>query len=234
MRIIDKQQDYYDYLQNTSDKLVFDRRGSYLLTKEMICERLNSNHVYTRSDYRFLLFQCGAYYWLLLAKITEYKDGSDPADYELELLAGWKNYDKPRELLKLDLISFHTQFWMWKGFASGELAYDKVKSNVEVLQKAIDNKSYSHEYTICQYVKGVECKNDLNRETRTAPLLKACGIGSLIDPVAMFCAVEEYFSMEKTASETTEAKGATNDDKIIMHGFDTKTSFRGKNQRDPE
>jgi hypothetical protein len=34
--------------------------------------------------------------------------------------------------------------------------------------------------------------------------------------------------MEKSKLETTEAKGTTNDDKIIMHGFDTKTSFRGK------
>ena len=32
--------------------------------------------------------------------------------------------------------------------------------------------------------------------------------------------------MEKTASETTEAKGTTDEDKVIMHGFDVKTSFR--------
>ena len=32
--------------------------------------------------------------------------------------------------------------------------------------------------------------------------------------------------MAKTASETTEAKGTTNEDKVVMHGFDVKTSFR--------
>ena len=42
----------------------------------------------------------------------------------------------------------------------------------------------------------------------------------------MFCAIEEYFSIEKSKMETTEPKGATNDDKIVMHGFDTKLSFR--------
>ena len=34
--------------------------------------------------------------------------------------------------------------------------------------------------------------------------------------------------MEKTASETTEAKGTTDEDKVIMHGFDAKWSFRKK------
>ena len=32
--------------------------------------------------------------------------------------------------------------------------------------------------------------------------------------------------MEKTASETTEAKGTTDKDRAIMHGFDVKISFR--------
>lgn len=58
------------------------------------------------------------------------------------------------------------------------------------------------------------------------PILKACGIAGLVDPVSLFCAIEEHFSMEKTASETTEAKGTTDKDRAIMHGFDVKTSFR--------
>lgn len=36
--------------------------------------------------------------------------------------------------------------------------------------------------------------------------------------------------MEKTASETTEAKGTTDEDKIAMHGFDVKKSFRKMNR----
>ena len=56
--------------------------------------------------------------------------------------------------------------------------------------------------------------------------IKACGIADLIDPVTVFCAIEEHFSMKKTISETTEARGTTDEDKAIMHGFDAKTSFR--------
>ena len=40
MRIIDKQHDFYDYLQDPTDRIVFDRRGSFLLTKELFCEGL--------------------------------------------------------------------------------------------------------------------------------------------------------------------------------------------------
>ena len=34
MKIIDNQYDYYDYLQSYTDPIVFDRRGSFLLTRE--------------------------------------------------------------------------------------------------------------------------------------------------------------------------------------------------------
>ena len=37
MRIIDKQHDFYDYLQDPTDRIVFDRRGSFLLTKKLFC-----------------------------------------------------------------------------------------------------------------------------------------------------------------------------------------------------
>ena len=66
------------------------------------------------------------------------------------------------------------------------------------------------------------------KRIETIPLLKACGIANLIDADTMYYAIDEYFSLMKTASETTTAEGTTNKDKIVNHGFDTKTSFRGK------
>ena len=41
MRIIDKLRDYYDYLQDPTDTLVFDRRNSYVVTKEDILRTLS-------------------------------------------------------------------------------------------------------------------------------------------------------------------------------------------------
>ena len=40
MKIIDKNKDYYDYLQQYDDTLVYDRRGSYPLTKFDVIDKL--------------------------------------------------------------------------------------------------------------------------------------------------------------------------------------------------
>ena len=39
---------------------------------------------------------------------------------------------------------------------------------------------------------------------------------------------EEYFALEKSSTERREPLGTTDIDKIESHGFDKKTSFRGK------
>lgn len=223
MRIIDKQQDFYDYLQEPTDRLVFDRRGSYLLTKGMICERMNSIRFFKDSVYRFFLLQCGASFWLFLAKICGRSDDGTPLNYELELLAEWKNYNKAGVLLKLDMVSFHDYYWFRSSYRSRDLEYDRIKARIKDMQNAVDQKDFTLECSLETFEK--------RKEPRSFPLLKACGIGSIVDPVTMFCAVEEYFSLKKTAGEMTEPLGVTNDDKIVMHGFDTKVSFRGKNNQ---
>ena len=63
---------------------------------------------------------------------------------------------------------------------------------------------------------------------RHIPLLKACGVANCIDAHDVYLALEEYFSLEKSASERREPIGTTDIDKIESHGFDKKVSFRGK------
>ena len=239
MRIIDKITDYYDYLQDSTDKLVFDRRGSFLLTREMFCERI----CFTRdwaSKYRLVLLQCGATFWLFLITITEwdterrptddplwYKEHR-PTDYTMELLATWKDYNKKRELLKLDLIKIYRSYrsyriWVWDD-------YEEIIARVSVLKNEIIHNNFDVETNIGSCIKVTSSKGGFVEEEQHIPILKACGVGNIIAPIEMFCAIEEYFSLEKTESERTEAIGTTNDDKIIMHGFDTKTSFRRKKQ----
>lgn len=221
MRIIDKQQDYYDYLQSPTDTLVFDRRGSFLLSKEQFCKDLDL--YLERSRYRFVLLQCGATYWLFLATIKD----KESYDYSLELLTSWKNYSKEIKLLQLDTVDIRGIFGLYD-YKIKDLDCDKIKSRVQDFKDAIDRNNFSVARNISSNVKYTDYKNSYKKEKSTLPLLKACGISSLIQPLDMFTAIEEYFSLMKSSSETTEAKGATNDDKIVMHGFDTKTSFRGK------
>lgn len=227
MRIIDKQRDFYDYLQDSTDTLVFDRRNSFLLTKEIVCNSLQNVRYYQKSGYRFLLLQCGAYYWLILVIIIE-KDGEGkPISYKLELLKTWQNYNKDIALLKLDVVSFRS-LYLIRGMWGQEFDYDDIKESADDLAEEINQGNVRIECSLNNYIKSTDYKATYKKETLELPLLKASGLGDIIEPMTIFCAIEEYFSMKKTASETTEAKGATNNDKIVMHGFDTRTSFRGK------
>ncbi len=239
MRIIDKITDYYDYLQDSTDKLVFDRRGSFLLTREILCVKIRFTRYYWESKYRFVLLQCGATFWLFLVTITAWdaehrpKDNilwykeHRPTDYTMELLATWKDYDKKRELLKLDLINVHRIYDM-RVRKTREFDHEKILARVSYIKNEIIHNNYDVETNISSYTKVTSSKGGFVEEEQRIPILRACGVGSIIEPIEMFCAIEEYFSLEETASERAEAIGATNDDKIIMHGFDTKTSFRGK------
>ena len=76
-----------------------------------------------------------------------------------------------------------------------------------------------NEYTIC-------IGND--KFKKHIPLLKASGLANCIDPLDVFLAFEEYFSLEKTSSERRDPIGTTDINKIESHGFDVKSSFRGK------
>lgn len=233
MRIIDKNQDFYDYLQSPTDSIVFDRRGSFLLTKQMVCDQASIVVTFERNQcYRFLLLQCGAAFWLVLLKITK-TDGRgiyDVLDYDLELLASWKDYHTERVPLGLYLVTFPFRYMPFSRSErlSEEEIYDDIRKDADKLKDACIHKEYHSKRNIGVMHVHTDYKSGWTTKSYTIPLLKACGISALLDPVEVFSAIEEHFSMEKTEAEKTEPAGATNDDKIIMHGFDTKTSFRGK------
>ena len=224
MRIIDKQHDFYDYLQDPTDRIVFDRRGSFLLTKKEFCNGLGYQRYHGDSRYRFVLLQCGAAHWLFFLTISSMDSHDFPIDYNMELLTNWKNYHRPNKLISLHLISL-SMIGMWN-YMIWDISPEKVRSRVSDLQAAIDQGNYRVEHDLGCHTKRIDHKGTSIKEIQDLPILKACGIAELVDPVSLFCAIEEHFSMEKTASETTEAKGTTEKDRIIMHGFDAKTSFR--------
>lgn len=215
MRIIDKNYDFYDYLQDYTDTIVFDRTGSILLTKEDMCRGL-SYLEYRDLSYKFVLFQSGATYWLCLANvkignIRETYDISKVIDYDLEILKMWKNYDKPRHLMKIDVIDFSYKFHL-TGWLGNDYDYGHILNSVDVLADAVNHNDYKVRYKL------IREKNPY--------LLKASGFNTCIVPQDLFCAIEEHLSLNKSEAERTEPLGATNDDKIVMHGFDTKKSFR--------
>lgn len=232
MRIIDKNTDYYDYYQNIyrDDSITFDRTDSFLLTKSMMCDYLRGTRWPTKDDpYNFVLLQICNSFWLFLTEITKVDEYKLPVDYAMELVAAWKNYDKPRCLIKVDIISFKFDVRRLLLQKTDISMFDKTKiiSRSDVLVRAINLDNHSIVQSIDRHAiyKGGFCGE---RVEKHIPLLKACGVATCVDPLEIFLAFEEYFSLEKSCQERTESVGLTDKEKITNHGFDIKTSFRGR------
>ena len=239
MRIIDKNTDFYDYLQNIyrDNSTTFDRTDSFVLTKSNVCEHLYTCDRLIGGVFSFCLLQVCNKFWLFLIEVTKKVKGSEkPSDYAAELLTSWNDYSKERVLCNLSLIRFDwwevgRYFRTGRGFSN--YSYDKAKfhEKFNILVDAINTNNYEvyrdmNSHTI--FLDGWRNDEDNRRIEKHIPLLKASGFAGCIDPLEIYLAFEEYFSLEKTASERTASIGITDKEKIENHGFDVKTSFRGK------
>jgi hypothetical protein len=64
-------------------------------------------HGLSKTSYQTLFcFRYANTFWLFLAEITKVTDYDRPLDYTIELLASWKNYNKSRSMIKLDVVKF--------------------------------------------------------------------------------------------------------------------------------
>ncbi len=234
MRIIDKQSDFYDYWQTVyqDSSTTFDRTDSFLLTKDIFCEHLYaSRYRYKYSKdcmaHNFVLLQVCNTFWLFLVEITKETNYGAPKDYTIDLLTTWKNYDKPRCLIKLDVISFdwHVDSALYRGRHGKADDKTKIKNRTDILIQAVDTNNFRIDHSVNKHTIHMGGNAKVEKHI---PILKACGIGNCVDSLEIFLAFEEYFSLEKTSSERTVSIGLTNNEKIENHGFDVKTSFRGK------
>ena len=209
MRIIDKNKDYYDYLQCYDDDVVFDRRGSYILTNQNICDLW----CVFREDFsdKYLLLQVGYSYWLMIAKCestaVSCTNASQCIDYSLELVNYWKDYNH------FDSLHFGT---VDKHF-SAEFLFSKKwdwKSNlIDEIKRG--NYEYKKDFTVDTYhkindIKLVFCKTK---------------IPSVVMADDLYNAFDEYFSHLK---DDVKVDNMSDIEKVESHGFDKKTSFRGK------
>ena len=226
MRIIDKNRDYYDYLADPTDDVVFDRRDSFLITKDYMCEAFRYSRRY-RDHSKFILMQVGASFWLLMAHITEFNEYNNPTDFTLEFIDSWKNYDKPNVLMDINTIMLNHDYFIYN-YGTHDYDMAKVKEELPKIREMIDKNDFVQLTDLNSAVSHRSFKGDYITEKFNHPILIASGIPNFIPAEDMYYAIEEYFSIEKTNSEKTVADGTTNNDKIKNHGFDTKTSFRGK------
>lgn len=203
MRILDKNKDFYDYLQDYDSDIVFDRRGSHILTRE----ELNVWSLYYRykSEFtdKYFLLQIGYTNWLILAKATKIGDGGSGyftvEDYSLELVEMWKDYNKSVD------------------FKFGEISS---KFSIEHL--------YSKKWEYKKFIDDVklgnfEYKNNLAEKSPI--VLSKTKLPSILNAQDIYLAIEEWLSHKK---DDVVHDSMTDKEKIVSHGFDTKSSFRGK------
>lgn len=205
----------------------FDRTDSYELTKDIMCTCLWRC---ARHGIAFILLQSCHTFWLFLYEVTEKIDYDRPVDYAVSLLAQWKNYHKQRSMLKMDVIRFPIDISSnirLYNFRHGQVEYDKdrIIKMIPTLQQAIDQNEFTVEQSFnCQRV-------DIGGgkwADKHIPLLKSCGIARYVNAIDLYIALEEYFALENQSAERTESVDLTDKDKITNHGFDMKSSFRGK------
>lgn len=220
MKIIDKNKDYYDFYQNIyrDDTFTFDRRDSYDLSKEEFASNFDDIYHYSaRKPTKYydckmpentIMLQVCHTFWLfqLIEKLENFKC----VDYDLKLLKTWKNYNSEPKIIELSIVHVGCYF---------------IRTINKEKESAFDPNTNTW-YRYSKVFNNFKIYKNGNYEVKTIPILKNIGIASFVDPLDIYLSLEEYFSEMKTNSERTEPIGMTNDDKIISHGFDTKSSFR--------
>lgn len=227
MRIIDKRRDYYDYLQEVyrDDSIVFDRTDSFMLEKSSIASFLLGERV---GSCHFILMQVCNSFWLFIVQVTNVDKNGVVTDYDINLLVTWKDYDKPRQLIKIHYIEFKIgityKFKTWnKKMRRSEWNVDDIFKDAKVLKNAVDTNEYNLERELSKFDFW---NQDGSFVEKHIPILAASGIAALVDPLDIYTSLEEYFSLEKQSSERRESVGLTDKEKVENHGFDTKRSFR--------
>ena len=202
MRIIDKNKDFYDYFQDYDSDIVFDRRGSHILTNE----ELNRWVLWTRheADDKYFLLQIGYTNWLILAKPTKINRDSygdyTIEDFSLELIEMWKDYNKSVDFKFGEIKTYYTMEY-------------------------VTSKKFNHKTSLIDDIKlgNFEYKNNF---TEKSPIvLNKTKLPSILNAQEVYLAIEEWLSHKK---DDVVHDSMTDKEKIVSHGFDTKSSFRGK------
>lgn len=226
MKIIDRNSDYYDYLwqQNGYDEVVFDRRGSVLLSKKVLCDAINCGDGCYRivngeksfiplfpynffswekkSGEPFLLIVLAAGFNFFVIKLKQLRyENYLLLDFSMELICSRKWYEYKGEPLNLYTVS------------SQAFAVDKLSA--EEWCKA--------NFSNCNFRPLLNLSGELER--CPIPILRGAGFASIIPSEEIYCGIDEYLLASKN-DVSIESEGLSDVDKAVNHGFDKRTSFR--------
>jgi hypothetical protein len=202
MRIIDKNRDFYDYFQEYDSDIVFDRRNSHILANE----ELNLWRIQRENKFnnKYLLLQIGYTNWLILLKPLNIKKDPygyyDVYDNSVELIEMWKDYKNSVDFKFSEIRLYHTiEFLFSKKYDYKTPLIDDIK---------LGNFEYVNNFT-----------------EKSPIILSKTKLPSILNAQDIYMAIDEWLSHKK---DDVVHNTMTDKEKIVSHGFDTKSSFRGK------
>jgi hypothetical protein len=220
MYIIDKNKDYYDYLKGIYgiDKTItYDRRGSVVLSEFSLLNQLSNAYTLAKELHNLIstkhfVLEIGTVQYIFQTKITYKKDKFGINDAYIPVSGKYKiigilkehqhYFDKEISIVpfRLNFLNNHYYWDYW---------YYRNKNKEE---KEIEIKTWS-EVTDIQTDKII-----------VNPILTNTSIASFIPPMDIWIELNNYIS-SKYNDKIIEIVN-TDKDKVINHGFDTKSSFR--------
>ena len=215
MRIFCKEKDYYDYLQDYSDDIIFDRRKFVKLTSKEILKEIPIQEYHHKVNvFQVFALRAGYYLFFFKSKIVLHNDPEHYSyyiecdfDYEIEYLGQRIDYEyKGSEILTFewyDISAGHDKKW-------NRMYYDVMEVNLSNIEKG--------NWNFERYGK------ERRREPKV-PLLRNTFITKYIPAELIYRGIDDYIRASKNDVDQ-ESEGLTDVDKVINHGFDKRTSFR--------
>lgn len=209
MQIIDKNKDYYDYLQKVYGRdttITYDRRGSTVMSDLSVIRLIAPfTDRYDREEGAMFVVEVGELQYLFkasvdYAKVGIYSQFPEPVGGTIELLTSFSDHQHyfEKEMTLVPATRDYPYDFHWRKGRTNKYKYIPVKSFMELRVKkdrAVSN-----------------------------PILTDTTVASLISAQDIWIALSNHIS-SKYNDKTVEIVN-TDVDKLQNHGFDKKSSFR--------
>lgn len=205
MYIVDKNKDYYDHyshIYGIDKHVVFDRRGSQIITDENIVNLL-TYPVY--NDENFVILEVGTVQYLIKVFKTKWKNSPAGLIYEhfvsccMSHLWTFRNhkhyYEKPMSIREVS-INYQGGYYWGRGCKREYILNDNYN---DVIKNVKD--------------EGIEL-----------PIIAKTQLTSMIDGEVIWWELQNYISSLNNDKDISIPM--TDVEKAVTHGFDKKTSFR--------
>jgi hypothetical protein len=207
MLIVDKNDDFYDHyshIYGVDKQIVFDRRGSIIISDEIFCTDIRINY---RRHFDRIMYLLEVGYKQYLIELT---------DITITKGKGLSLYD---DKIKFDAVLFKT-------FDEQKHLFDKEMTLCKIHVPYDYRFYYNRKDSLKDKIKDIKLQEIkiLDNHVFKLPILKDTKLTKILDAETIWKDLNVYVS--SCGNDKDVAIINTDKDKIVNHGFDTKTSFR--------